>query len=138
MKQVATYPVTLPQESQTLANKRGIGFLIIFLVMVALPLERILLPASLKIVDLPLVLLVACGALEFINRNQRIHIPLLWPFWLTLIASLIATLTGLLSLNSVTAITQEVYLFIWLIVLTNILINYSQFDFDLLIKIWSI
>jgi hypothetical protein len=138
MKQVASYPVMLHKKNLELENTRGIDFLLIVLVICTLPLERILLPASLKIVDVPLVLLVAYGGIKLINRNQGIHVPLIWPIWLTLIASLIATMTGLLSLNSIVAMIQEVYLFLWFIVLTNILISYSQFEFDTLIKIWSL
>lgn len=138
MKQIIAYSGISYEEKQESQNTRGIGFLLIILVICTLPLEQIILPASLKIVDLPLALLIVYGGIRFILRNQQIQMPLVGPFWLALIASLIATMTGLSSFVSIVAMIQEVYLFIWFIVLTNILISDSQSNFDILLKIWSI
>jgi hypothetical protein len=138
MKQVLVGPTALYKKEEKASSTWGVEFYLLVLVIGALPLERLILPAALKIVDLPLVLLIGYGCLLFMIRRQVIKLPLVWPVWLSFVASLIATLTGLLSSISIVAMVQEVYLFIWFIVLTNILINISQADFDFLLRIWCV
>jgi len=123
---------------QTAIRKSHISFLLVALVLFLLPIERFSFPLSLKVVDFALVLLVAYGMDRFFSEKQRLHVPLAFPAWLILVTSLIATLTGLFSINSIIAMAQEVYLFVWFVVLVNLLIALPPSSFENLIKIWSV
>ena len=119
-------------------TKDQIGFLLIVLCLFLLPLERFSFPFSIKVADLGLILLIGYGIDRFFREKRRLHIPLAFPAWLILVASLIATLTGLFSMNSILAMVQEVYIFIWFVVLVNLLIALPPSSFDILIKIWGV
>jgi hypothetical protein len=123
---------------QTTIRKNQIGFLLVALVLFLLPIERFSLPLSMKVVDFALILLVAYGMDRFFREKQHIHVPLAFPAWLILVTSLIATLTGLFNMNSIIAMVQEVYLFVWFVVIVNLLIALPSSSFENLIKIWSV
>jgi O-antigen ligase len=108
------------------------------LMLCLLPVEFLMFPLNLKVVDFALVLLTSYGLVTAWLTRQRLGFPLLVPMWLCLLASLIATLTGFALLDSVLAIVQEVYLFVWFLALTNILSTFSLVDLDLLMKTWSV
>jgi hypothetical protein len=119
-------------------RKSQISFLLVALVLFLLPIERFSFPFSLKVVDFGLVLMVGFGIHRFFTEKQRLYVPLGIPAWLILVTSLIATLTGLFNFNSIIAMLQEVYLFIWFVVLVNLLIALPPSSFSNLVKIWSI
>jgi O-antigen ligase len=89
-------------------------------------------------VDFALVLLIGYGIHRFFSEKQHLHVPLAFPAWLILVTSLIATLAGLFSINSIIAMVQEVYLFVWFVVLVNLLIALPSSSFENLVKIWSV
>ena len=115
-----------------------IGFWLSILMLCLLPLERLMFPFNLKVADFALVLLTLYGLGKAWRTHQRLNFPLLIPMWLILLSSLVATLVGFAHSDSIIAIVQEVYLFVWFVVLTNILKAFSLSDLDRLIKIWSV
>jgi O-antigen ligase len=135
----ATLPIGIAYNARkTALRKNQITFLLVAFVLFLLPIERFTFPLSLKVVDFALILLIAYGLDRFFRERQRLHVPLAFPAWLILITSLIATLTGLFSMNSIIAMMQEVYLFLWFVVLVNLLITLPPSSFENLIKIWSV
>jgi hypothetical protein len=123
---------------QTTTRKNQISFFLVAFVLVLLPLERMSFPLSLKIADFALALLIGYGVYRFFSEKQRIHAPLAFPAWLILAVSLLAVLAAPLNTDSIIAIVQEIYLFVWFILLINTLTTLKPSDFDTLIKIWSI
>jgi hypothetical protein len=115
-----------------------IGFWLSILVLCLLPIEWLMLPFRLKVADFALVLLTLYGLGKAWRTHQRLEFPLLLPIWLILLASLIATLVGFAHPDSIMAIVQEVYLFTWFIVLSNVLKTFPLSDLDRLMKIWSV
>jgi len=115
-----------------------IAFGLTVLLLILLPLERLILPASLRPADLVLVLLTMYGLVKAWRTRQRLKFPLLIPMWLILLSSLVATLLGFVQLDSIIAIVQEIYLIVWFIALTNVLMTFSLSDLDWLMKIWAL
>jgi len=120
---------------------RGAGdrlsYSLVLLALILLPGERVDLPLSLKPVDFVLVLIMAYGILKSPTSGRRFYFPLVFPFWLILIAGLLATIGGLDRAASVTAIIQEIYLYAWFFLLTNLLAGFSFSNLDRLFKIWA-
>ncbi len=114
------------------------GFWLSILLLCLLPLERIMLPFSLKVADMALVLLTLHGLVRAWRTHQRLVVPLLLPIWLILLSSAFATMVGFAHPDSVLAIVQEVYLFTWFIVLANVLKGLPSSSLDRLMKIWSV
>jgi hypothetical protein len=123
---------------QSAITKSKISFILVAVVLILLPLERISLPLSLKVVDFALVFIIAYGLHRFFTEKQRFRVPLAFPAWLILVTSMVATLTGLISTDSIIAMVQEIYLFVWFVVLVNLLISLPPTNFDNLLKIWSV
>jgi len=123
---------------QASEGKDQIGFWLLVLLLCLLPIEQMRFPLNLKPADLALVLLTLYGLLKAWQTNQRLDFPLLLPIWVILLASLFATLVGFARLDSIVAIVQEVYLFVWFIVLTNVLKTFPLANLDRVMKIWSV
>ena len=119
-------------------NKERIGFLFAALALCLLPIERFEFFTSIRVIDFVLIPLVGYGILNAWFANQRIYLPLAWPMGLILTASLIATMGSAFYERGLIAILQEIYLFLWFIVLTNFLIQFSIPGVDRLAKIWTI
>ncbi|HEX2981734.1 MAG TPA: hypothetical protein VHO48_15845, partial [Anaerolineaceae bacterium] len=117
---------------------RSMAFWLIALARCLLPLEWWLLPFSLKPSDFGLILLVAYGCLLLLIYRQRVILPLWAPFWLILFASVLATLTGAMHADSLMAILQETYLYVWFVVLVNLLARFPSELFHALLKLWSV
>lgn len=131
--------ITAPYHAHQATDSRDkIGFWLSVLLVCLLPIERMLIPLNLKPADLTLVLLTVYGLLKALRVRQRLVFPLLVPFWLILISSLIATLAGFAHFENVVVVVQEIYLFIWFIVLVNLLKTFPLYDLDWLMKIWSL
>jgi hypothetical protein len=103
-----------------------------------LPIERLELPFRFVVADFALVLLTAYGLGRAWHTRQPLVFPLLPSMWLILLSSLVATLAGSAHPNSITAIVQESYLFVWFIVLTNVLKTLSSLDVDRLMRVWTV
>jgi O-antigen ligase len=138
MKQASLQFETSYFTLRTTTRKNNITFLLVAIVLILLPIERYSLPFSMKVADFGLVLLIAYGIDRFLSEKQHLHVPLAFPAWLILMTSLIATLTGLFDMNSIIAMLQEVYLFVWFVVLVNLLIVLPPSSYEGLIKIWSV
>jgi hypothetical protein len=128
MRRAVVHPGISYSKSQESGRKVRVGYLLVVLLLLLLPLERLMLPANLRVADFALVLLILYGSLSFWLTEQRIYLPLLLPIWLA----------GLTHPASIISIVQEVYIFVWFIVLTNILISLSLSNVDRLMKIWSV
>jgi hypothetical protein len=120
------------------ANKEYIGFLFVILALFLLPIERFEFFTGIRVVDFVLIPLVGYGILAAWLANQYIYLPLAWPMGLILIASLIATMGGVSYESGLMAILQEIYLFVWFIVITNFLILFSTTGVDTLTKVWTV
>lgn len=138
MHQVALHlgtPITGNEESR---YRDQIGFWLFVLVLCLLPIERFTLPLRLGVVDSVVLLLTLYGLLRAWQMRQRLEFPLLLPIWLILLSSVVATLVGLAYTDSIMAIVQEIYLFVWFIALTNVLCTFPISVFDRLLKVWSL
>ena len=113
----------------------GIGLL---LMIVVLPYERLVGPASLRLVDAVIVLLVLYTAVSSWRSRQRLVFPLLLPMWLIIMSSLVASLLGFAYMTNFMAILQEVYLWILLVVVTNLLLRHNAIERDRLLKLWAL
>ncbi len=134
MKQINAYTGTLYES----AIQARIGFWLVILVLFLMPLEQVIFPFSLKLVDTALLLLVGYVILIFFRKNWRMQVPLAFPAWIILVASLLAMIAAPLNTGSILAIVQELYIFVWFITLTNILTIFKLSDFDGLIRFWSV
>ncbi len=123
---------------QKLRQRDHPGFWLFVLMLCLLPIERLVFPFNLKIVDAALVLLILYGLAKAMNIDQSLKFPLLLPIWLVLLASSFAMLVGTVHTNGIVAVVQEIYLFVWFIVLTNLLGTFVASDIDRLMKVWSI
>jgi O-antigen ligase len=108
------------------------------LVIVALPYERFVGPASLRVVDGIVALLCVVTAVIFWRSRRRLVVPLVWPMWLILLSSLVATILGVAYVTNVTAVIQEIYLWLFLIVMTNLLLLHNPQERDRLLTIWVV
>ncbi len=138
MTQVLSPLATRYRTNQISESRDQIGFWLSVLLLCLLPIEHWRFPFNLKPADLALVLLTLYGLLKAWRTHQRLDFPLLLPMWVILFSSLLATLVGFGSPESIIAIVQEIYLFSWFIVLTNILKTVPSSDTDRLMKIWSV
>lgn len=130
--------LTLYRTYQASESKDSIGYWLSVLLMCLLPLEHWRFPFNVKPSDLVLLLLTAYGLLRAGQTHQRLDFPLILPIWVILLSSSVATLVGVGSPDSLVAIVQEIYIFTWFIVLTNILKVWSLSDLDRVMKIWSV
>ena len=124
--------------NQASESRSQIGLWLLVLLVCILPLEHWRFPFNVKPSDFALILLTLYGLLRAGQTHQRLDFPLILPIWTILLSSLFATLVGLGSPDSVIAIVQEIYIFTWFIVLTNVLKALSLSDLDRLMKIWSV
>lgn len=119
-------------------NLNKISSALIAMVLVLLPYERLILPFNTRIVDFVLVLAILYFIFLSGFVHQYIHLPLIWPIWMVLIASLLATVTGMMGSESYLAIIKDIYIFVWFIALCNLLFNLRLDGLNLLMKIWSL
>jgi hypothetical protein len=126
------------REEQASQSRDQLGFWLSVLMLCLLPIERLMLPFGLRVADFALALLMLHGLGKAWRTRQRLEFPLLLPMWLILVSSLFATLAGFAYSGSIMAIIQEIYLFTWFIVLTNVLRTFSLSDLNWLMKIWSV
>ncbi|MBN1872943.1 MAG: O-antigen ligase family protein [Anaerolineae bacterium] len=131
-------PTPLYNKVKDVIERDQIAFWLCALVLGLLPIDRMILPFNLKIVDGVVVILIAYGITKVWLTHQYLLFPLIVPGWLILLSGLFATLVGFTYLDSLIAIAQEIYLFVWFIILTNLLKTFSMADIDRLMKIWSI
>lgn len=137
MLKVKQNPTIYVQNRKTIAKDRvWIGYW--FVIMILLPLEQYTFPYNLRVSDASLFALVTFGILAALTQHRHIFFPLIGPVWLILIASLIATIGGLSTSESLMAILQEVYLFMCFLVLTNILITVTHPTMETLLRIWVV
>jgi len=130
--------LTLYRTSQASEGKDSIGYWLSVLLVCLLPLEHWRFPFNVKPSDLALLLLTVYGLLKAGQTRQRLDFPLILPIWVILLSSSVATLVGFGSPDSLVAIVQEIYIFTWFIVLTNVLKALTLSDLDRLMKIWSV
>lgn len=116
----------------------SLGYWLVALVLLLLPLECWTLPYGIRVSDFALVLVSLYGLLGVRSAGWRWRLPLLAPMWLITLSSLAATLFGTAVAESVMAIVQEVYLFACFIALLNVLGWLSEGQRDGLMKIWAL
>jgi len=117
-------------------SKKRVGSWLIILVLCILPIERLMFPLSLRLVDVVLIVLILYGLTEIFFLSQRIYLPLVMPISLILVVSLITTIAGFSPSNSIVAIFQEVYIYTWFIILTNVLALFNLSGLERFTKIW--
>jgi hypothetical protein len=130
--------VTRYRTVQASEGKDRIGFWLLVLLLFLLPIEQMRFPFNVKPADLALVLLTLYGLLKAWQTHQRLDFPLLLPIWVILLSSSVATLVGFGRPDSIIAIMQEIYIFVWFMVLTNVLRALPLPDLDRVMKIWSV
>ena len=130
--------VTPYHKNQASEGRDQIGFGLSVLILCLLPIERVALPLALKPVDFVLVLLTLYGLGQAWRTRQQMEFPLLLSLWLILLSSSVAALAGFAKIESIIAIVQEIYLFVWFLVFTNVLRTLSLSDLDRLMKVWSV
>lgn len=138
MTQAVSPLVTRYRTDQASESRDQIGFWLSVLLLCLLPIEQMRFPLNLKPADLALMLLTLYGLLKAWQTHQRLDFPLLLPIWVILLASSVATLVGFARPDSIIAIMQEIYIFVWFIVLTNVLRTFPLSNLDRLMKIWSV
>ena len=119
-------------------NRSRLSFsgIAIVLAIILLPYERLVGPASLRPVDGIFVILSVYTAVSCWRNHQRLVFPLLIPMWLIIMSSLVAAVLGFAYFTNLIAIVQEIYLWVVLIVITNLLLRHSPAERDLFFKIW--
>ena len=130
-----TQPRLYMQES-SLTNARP--NLIVVLLLLLLPMERIVLPFQLRIVDGVIIILFFYLLFLFQSRFELICFPMLQPFALILVASVLSILTGSQYEISIVAVVQELYLFGAFLILANILSTYTFPVVEKLFTIWAV
>jgi hypothetical protein len=130
--------MTVSKKDQLVRRKDWMGWGLLVFMLCLLPLERWSFPFRLQVADFALVTLTLYGLAKAWRGQQRLNFPLLLPMWLILLSSLVATLMGFAYSESVVAIVQELYLFVWFLVLANLLWTFPLSDLDRLLKVWSV
>ena len=138
MKSTATYPLLTQNTYQESTSIKAVSNLLVALVLLLLPYERLQLPFNTKIVDFALIITVLFSGFCFVFVHKYIHLPLIWPIWMIFLASVVSTMTGLMSSGSFIGVMKIGYIFIWFIALTNALINQPPGDLNKLMKIWCL
>ena len=138
MEQTATLNSEIYSDSSDFERKFKVGFWLVITVLCLLPFERLMFPFGIRVVDFALVVLILHAFIRFLILHKRIYLPLLLPAWLILVGSIISVLNGLMHHESILAVLQEIYIYIWFIFLTNVLIRFSQVELNKLLKIWSV
>jgi len=124
--------------SQVSTGRDWIGYWLTVLYLWLLPIQRLMLPFGLTVADLVLILLTLYSFGRAWRTHRRLNFPLLLPMWLILLSSLIATLVGFAHPDSIIAIVQEIYIFVWFLALTNLLRTFPPSDLDRLLKVWCV
>jgi O-antigen ligase len=112
--------------------------LLITVVLVLLPYERKSFDYNTKIVDFALVVTILFSVICILFISKIVHLPLIGPIWIILIASIVATMTGIPHSDSFVAVVKDVYIYVWFLALTNLLISQSYSNLNALLKIWSL
>jgi len=103
---------TAPQHMQLFVAAVTLGLFL-------LPIERIAGPFSLRPVDGINFVVILLGLASSWSPRRRLAIPLAVPMWLIFVGSLISMLPSVYLQDNVVALLQEVYLFLWFVVLAN-------------------
>jgi len=137
MVQSQLVPPSSYNNTQESGGKNLASVLLVVVILCLLPLERWMFPFNLKIVDIALVLLIICGLMRLSSRLP-IHLPLVVPVSLIIIASLIAMIASSAGSTSVLAVIQEAYIYMWFVFLTSLLASFAVSDLERFMKIWCI
>jgi len=116
----------------------GICFWLFVLLLFLLPLERIVGPMFTVPADAALLVLIAYFWLVAWARCRRVVFPLLLPMWLIFMASLVATLFSIQPTANLTAMIQELYLYLFFVSAANLLAWLGEEKMHWLNKIWII
>lgn len=114
------------------------GYWLALLLLVLLPVQRLMIPFGLALADFVLLPLVGYVVLSAWRNGRSLTFPLLLPMLLILVASGMATAAGLAHFDSVIAILQELYIFVWFWALVNVLRWLGETAVDRLLKVWSV
>lgn len=104
-----------------------LGLLLAIGLVIMLPLERWLGPLGMGAVDLFVVLLMLTAWPLLWRRRAPVHIPLALAMWLIVVGGLIGVLSGLNWVAGLTALLQELYLFIAFLTVVNTFVDRAAF-----------
>jgi O-antigen ligase len=119
-------------------TKHSTAYGLLVMVICLLPVQWFLLPLNLVVADLVLLLLIMLTLPQVAAGRRTIWLPLLGPTLLIFAASALGTAVGLGRMESVIAIVQEIYIYLWFIVLVSQVQTLSADQQDRLLKIWTI
>ncbi len=111
---------------------------ILVILLLLLPIERVMMPMGMAPADVALMALVALFWPVAWVRRRRVILPLLLPMWLIFVASSLATLFSAVPITNITTMMQEVYLYLGLVSLANLLVWLGEEDMHRINKIWII
>ncbi len=129
-----------PGHGDAAVSGKGRSFWIILasLTIATLPYERIMGPASLRIVDGVVVLLCLAMTFSYWRSRKRIVFPLVIPMLFILASSLVASMLGFAYVVNIIAMVQEIYLWVFLVMMTNLLLQLNTKERDTILMIWTI
>ncbi|MCB9422100.1 MAG: O-antigen ligase family protein [Ardenticatenaceae bacterium] len=107
-------------------------------VICLMPVQWFLLPFNLALADLALLLLLLLTLVQAAAGRRVIWLPLLGPALLILTASALGTAVGFGRMESVIAIMQEIYIYLWFIALVSQVQSFTGEEQDRLLRIWAI
>jgi hypothetical protein len=108
-------------------------------IVIFLPVKILNIPLNFELVDiwiavgLPVILY-----LYWLRRPHTISLSYIVPMWFVLMSSFISTYTSPSPTNSLIVILKEVYLFVWFLVATALLIQLNAKDLRQVMRIWTV
>lgn len=112
------------------------AFVVAAAMLATLPIVGVQGPLHTAPVDLLNGLFVTLYWGSILARRERLAFPLLRPFWLIMVGSLFGLFSASEGLRAVTAIGQELYLFVWFVTVVDFLRRYCRLDDAL--RVWTV
>jgi hypothetical protein len=137
MRQNQILPLTSYNNRRESETENRLVIWLVILIFCLLPLERVMFPFSVRIVDFALIVLILYGLMKVFS-DLRIHLPLVMPIYLIFVASLIAMIASSAGFESILAVVQEAYIYVWFIILTSVLASFGLSDLERFMKIWCL
>jgi O-antigen ligase len=110
----------------TSARARPGAFLVAAAMLATLPIVQVQGPLHTTPVDLLNGLFVTLYWGYILARRDRIPFPLLFPFWLILLGSFFGLFAADEEIRAITAVGQELYLYLWFVTVTDFLTRYCR------------
>ena len=105
--------------------------------LVLLPVDFVKLPLNMSLVDCWILLALPAMWLSFVRRSHVISLSYAVAMWIILVASFASTIAAPSPRSGLIDIFKEIYVYLWFVTLTAVLVTLSARDLRRLLVVWS-